>query len=218
MANRHLIMILEAPMQSWGLQGKFDRRDTMSLPTKSGVLGLLGAALGVERNDVARIKELTLLKMSVLCLKSGELMTDYHTIGGGYEKGSKCKVLKADGNPRNDAVITHRDYLFGSSFAVVLSGDASLIDESAKALDNPKWPIFLGRRCCIPTRPVLERVVDTQEDVKAILRQIGAKDSTIVMSDAGTESPDDTYHDVPIDYSKRQYGTRSVVSNQFSDW
>ena len=41
-----LLVRLAGPMQSWGSQSRFSHRDTEREPTKSGVVGLLSAALG----------------------------------------------------------------------------------------------------------------------------------------------------------------------------
>jgi len=43
MSTRYLLLWLQAPLQSWGYDSKFGRRDTLNFPTKSGVLGLLDA-------------------------------------------------------------------------------------------------------------------------------------------------------------------------------
>ena len=46
-----LLIRLEGPLQAWSAQGKLGVRDTEREPTKSGVLGLIGAALGMPRTD-----------------------------------------------------------------------------------------------------------------------------------------------------------------------
>lgn len=204
--KKYLILVLEGPMQSWGLQGKFDHRDTTSFPTKSGVVGLLGSALGIERNDRLHIAELASFEMSTIALKRGVILNDYHTVGCGY-KNNTSRILQADGKGYSQAV-THRDYLCDASFAVILYGDSKLADRCAVALDNPKWSTYLGRRCCIPTRPILEAVVETKAQVKKILNKLGVKGDSRCQSDGLGRI---TQQDVPIDFKKREYGVRSVV-------
>ena len=48
MTNSYLLMWLESPLQSWGFDSKFGRRDTLNFPTKSGILGLVCCALGAS--------------------------------------------------------------------------------------------------------------------------------------------------------------------------
>ena len=45
-----LLMRLAGPMQSWGTQSRFLHRDTGREPSKSGVIGVLCAALGRPRD------------------------------------------------------------------------------------------------------------------------------------------------------------------------
>jgi CRISPR system Cascade subunit CasD len=202
MSNKYLILVLQGPMQSWGLQGKFDHRDTASMPTKSGIVGMLGAALGVERADRVGIAELAALPMSVICVKRGELMTDFHTVG--CSKSDKG-IPKADGGYTQ--AVTHRDYLCDATFAVVITGDGEFMDRIAAALDNPKWGLFLGRKSCLPTRPILEAVVDTEDSVRDILKRLGVSEGSDCVSDG---SGDGMQQDVPIDFKARRYSSRAV--------
>lgn len=53
-----LLLRLAAPLQSWGADSKFETRKTNREPTKSGVIGLLAAALGLRRDDAAGLARL----------------------------------------------------------------------------------------------------------------------------------------------------------------
>ncbi|MET7686928.1 type I-E CRISPR-associated protein Cas5/CasD [Streptomyces sp. NPDC005483] len=75
-----LLMRFDAPMQSWGTRSKFARRDTGTEPTKSGVVGLLAAALGVSRDDERSISELAQLRMGVRVDREGIVEQDFHTV------------------------------------------------------------------------------------------------------------------------------------------
>ena len=46
-----LILRLEGALQSWGENSKWDHRDTSVMPSKSGIVGMLGCALGKDRNS-----------------------------------------------------------------------------------------------------------------------------------------------------------------------
>src|SRR5690242_11783389 len=77
-----LLLRLEAPMQSWGTRSRWDVRDSGPEPTKSGVVGLLGCALGLPRRH-ARLEELDRgLRFAVRADRPGTLATDYHTVTG----------------------------------------------------------------------------------------------------------------------------------------
>ncbi len=144
-----LFLRLEGPLQAWGERARWSVRDTSTEPTKSGVVGLLGCALGLTADeDLADLSRG--LRMGVRCDKEGVFMTDFHTIVGG--------VLSAEGKVKSDTVLSMRSYLCDASFLVVLEGASELIDRLALAVQRPAWPFYLGRRACVPARPVYEGV------------------------------------------------------------
>ena len=63
-----LALYFDAPLQSWGYSSMFDRRTTLSQPTRSGVIGLLCAALGIDRADTVRLDQLDALGVTVYAL------------------------------------------------------------------------------------------------------------------------------------------------------
>ncbi len=148
-----LILRLVAPMQSWGTQSRFSVRDTAREPSKSAVVGLLCAALGRPRT--ADIQDLMALRMTVRIDREGTLQRDYHTAGGGKRPdGSDYGVAKAN-RAKAKPVVSHRYYLADADFRVALeSDDERLLAEIAQALDQPKWPLYLGRRAFVPSQPL----------------------------------------------------------------
>ncbi|MFE2595736.1 type I-E CRISPR-associated protein Cas5/CasD [Streptomyces sp. NPDC059396] len=82
MSGSHVLLVrLAGPLQSWGLAGRFARRDTHSRPTKSGVIGLCAAALGLAREEP--LGELAQVLFGVRADRPGTPLRDYHTVGGG---------------------------------------------------------------------------------------------------------------------------------------
>ena len=73
-----LLLRLAAPLQSWGADSKFEIRKTNREPTKSGVIGLLAAALGLARDDDQALQRLNGLRFAVRVDQEGELLVDYH--------------------------------------------------------------------------------------------------------------------------------------------
>src|SRR5262249_43968923 len=104
-----LLMRLQGPMQAWGTQSRFTQRDTGREPSKSGVLGLLAAALGRRRED--DVSDLAALRMGVRVDREGIPRSDYQTAGGDRASARRATgVHKASGAP-GETVVSQRDYL-----------------------------------------------------------------------------------------------------------
>lgn len=158
MTDTHTLFLrLEGPLQAWGDTSKFVIRRTMEAPTKSGVLGLIACAMGVARSEVRDCyARLSKLRMGVRIDRPGIRWWDWHTVG------AKTGVLSAQGGVKRNAktkepevLITRREYLADGSFLVALQGSEALVGEVVKAMQAPKWPLFLGRKSCPPSVPPL---------------------------------------------------------------
>ncbi len=135
-----LLLRLAAPLQSWGADSKFETRKTNREPTKSGVIGLLAAALGLRRDDAAGIARLNGLHFAVRADREGSLLVDFHTANREEDR----KKGKAP-------YVTYRHYLQDAVFLVGLeSEDTALLQELETALKHPVYPLYLGRRSCPP--------------------------------------------------------------------
>lgn len=138
-----LLLRLSGPLQAWGVQSRFSIRDTGLEPSKSGVVGLLCAAVGRSRD--ATLTDLTALQMGVRVDLEGRLAYDYHTAQN---------VLKASGGLK-DTEPSRRYYLADAAFLVGLAGDdLGLLQTLHTALRNPVWPLYLGRKAFVPAEPV----------------------------------------------------------------
>ena len=158
MANT-LFLRLEAPLQSWGEDSQWSERRTAPEPTKSGVVGMLACAMGWD--DDEPIRNLShQIRIGVRCDVPGTPAPsrDYHTIGGGYGEGNP-QLLTAKGTPKKSSGKAHteqtwRYYLCDASFLVAIqSEDEGLISKLAEKIQSPHWPIFLGRKSCVPSLP-----------------------------------------------------------------
>lgn len=147
-----LLLRLVGPMQSWGTTSRFDQRDTGKEPSKSGVIGLLAAALGIDRQHwTDDLKHLTHLSMGVRHDRAGVLKRDYQTAGCA---GSDT-IIKANGTPSDNGVVSQRFYLADAAFLVGLEGDdRDLLKRVHDKLKNPTWPLALGRKSYLPAEPV----------------------------------------------------------------
>jgi len=204
-----VVLRLSGPMQSWGTRSRFIHRDTESEPSKSGVIGLVAAALGRPRN--ADLSDLAGMSMAVRIDAPGHAEVDYQTT---------LNVIRADGGKNDMAVQSWRHYLADARFMVALGGELWLCQAIASALKAPVWPSFLGRKGYVPGEPVW--VADgVQEDglVLEALREVAwprsksgaaAKLEAVVECAAG--EPGEERNDVPLSFvvDDRRYRSRRV--------
>ncbi|MHB1187613.1 type I-E CRISPR-associated protein Cas5/CasD [Thiobacillus sp.] len=145
-----LLLRLAGPMQSWGTTSRFDQRDTGKEPSKSGVIGLLAAALGIDRENwngqPEPLEPLTQLTMGVRHDRPGVLKRDYQTAQN---------IISADRSKVHETAVTTRDYLADAVFLVGLQGpDRNLLERARAGLQNPVWPLALGRKSYVPSESV----------------------------------------------------------------
>lgn len=140
-----LLLRLMGSMQSWGTTSRFDERDSQLEPSKSGVLGLVCAALGRDRAEP--VDDLARLRMGVRVDREGLLMRDFQTATG---------VMTAAGKvDRTRTVISPRYYLADAAFLIGLEGgDTALLERIHAAVRAPVWPLALGRKSFPPGEPV----------------------------------------------------------------
>ena len=160
-----LLLRISAPLQSWGTQSHFSHRDTGREPSKSGIVGLLCAALGRPRHE--GIDDLRTLKMGVRIDRPGDVRRDYHTAGqGGYYKVSD-KPGRATGK---NTILSDRYYLSDAKFLVGLEGETALLESLQAALQKPRWFLFFGRKAFIPAERVWLPDGLRDEELEAALR------------------------------------------------
>lgn len=185
----YLTLLIDAPLQSWGSASRFQRRTSGLSPTKSGIIGMICAAMGLAKGsgeEASMLPQLAALKMTSIriprCLKKPwsenkvrlplRRMDDYHTVGGGYDKGTQWQNIprQASGGPDKDATITHREYLLDAQFGVILEGEEPLLARVALALQNPVWGMWFGRKSCIPADNIFRGLFESRsEAVRALV-------------------------------------------------
>ena len=204
-----LLLRLAAPLQAWGVDAKFNRRGTERIPTKSGVVGLIAAALGRRRNEST--DDLQSLHFGVRVDREGALLHDYHT-------------AKSEKEP---PYVTHRYFLSDAVFLVGLEGDEKLLSEIEHAVGSPVFPLFLGRRSCPPEgqvslgirigKTLLEALREEPWLVSDWAKKREAPQARLrIVADAGEE--DTTAHfqrDLPVSFNQthRRFGFRRVYES-----
>lgn len=184
---------LDAPMQSWGTSSKFQYRETGAFPSKSAVIGLVAAALGIDKNrpdETAQLAPICNLRFTAVKLPKPHPVnrfTDFHTVGGGYTpkdgrdstswEAMMCNhkasggIKKTSGSP--DTVITRRSYLTDAAFAAILEGnDEALLKKIQLALLDPVWGIWFGRKTCLPATPLTPTIANSPQEALDALLQI----------------------------------------------
>lgn len=159
-----LILRLAGPMQSWGVSSRFGIRETQPEPSKSGVIGLLCAALGWDRANASHpvagqersLADLANLPFGIRVVWEGILQRDYHTAQDVLRANAQLKP----GQPANPGdlqktVLSERYYLSDAHFlAGFESQDVAMLLALEAALANPFWPLCLGRKAFVPAWPV----------------------------------------------------------------
>lgn len=212
-----LILKLHGPMQAWGEHTFEGLRPSANFPTRSGLLGLLGACLGIMRNDRKQLQELTdsvgiAVRVDTRHVaKSGGTWkplrvvktTDYHTVKDAREYYIGLK--------RHETIQTWREYLYDAEFTVAIWNQANWtlgIDKLEDAVRRPMFTPYLGRRSCPLARPLFEKrisSIDLLEALKDVAPYGGTIYSETKMSDRMMR-----VRDVPLIHQPRQFSGRNI--------
>ena len=221
----YLLLRLEAPLQSWGLHGRFSSKDTYRSPTKSGVIGLIANAMGRDRTEP--IDDLAQCTVSIRVDREPRIEMDFQTAGSGSgepllalhgrEKiGYFAPQSQRDSAKAANPIIMRRHYLADGSFVVALGGPPDTLTAAATAIQAPARPLYLGRRGFVPTRPIFEGIIEADEPLDA-LRQAPqhATEETPRLRcvlEAEPQEADDAIPDLPTSFApgRRAYRLRHV--------
>ena len=140
-----LLLPLDGPMQAWGDTGFGQIRGAGDFPSRSGVLGIVAAALGIPRADPALVALHDALRVHVAVVRAGEVAKDFHTV---ETREGKNKTL------------TWRDYHYDARFLSLIEGDADVLQSAMDALNAPVYTSFLGRRSCPPSTPLVASPIE----------------------------------------------------------
>lgn len=145
-----LILRLEGLLQSWGETSKWDFRDSSTMPTKSGIVGLLGCAMGEERGSQTLVELAQGITVAVRADRPGVKFVDFQTVQG-------HPLMAATGKPKTtgNTILSPHAYLQDACFTVFIDTSPEWGARIRKALEDPKWCIYLGRKNCVPSRPIL---------------------------------------------------------------
>ena len=213
-----LVLRLAGPMQAWGASSRFTVRSTRRAPTKSGLIGLIAAAQGRQRND--SIEDLMGLNVAVRIDQPGSLLQDFQT----------AKNEKGEAMP-----LSNRYYLTDAVFVAGIEGSKESLETIRHSLESPSYPLYLGRRSCPPSLPLVLNLVDESlEDALSAAvtpwqasswfqRRIGNRsfDAELLSDhplckDNAQDALEETVSDVPISFAmeNRRYSWRTVYRSR----
>ena len=186
--NTNLIVLrLEGVMQSWGEDSKWNHRASRQMPSKSGIVGMLACAMGLERDDHAIVELGNAIIMAVRADRPGMIATDFQTVTG-------YPLLTAEGKPRSggNTFISRREYLQDAVFTVFIEAEEGWEGRITDALSDPVWPVYLGRKNCVPSRPVLMETTMEYGSLQDAVKRYPASARSIMPMEYELEVRDDS--------------------------
>jgi CRISPR system Cascade subunit CasD len=215
---KFLVLKLDGPMQAWGTHTFEDFRPSNLFPTRSGLLGLIGACLGLERSNHQGQERLAASvefgvrvdyaahrpERDQWAEKHAVKLTDFHTV---------LAARKVDGSANENPVVSRREYLFDAAFTVAVGekpNAAYSLEVIAEALRCPCYTPVLGRRSCPLASPLFAGWQDGA-DAKEALSKVPPVGGVIYAEGVALANARPmTLRDVPAHHRHRSFGTRRV--------
>lgn len=172
--KEYLVFRLYGPMASWGQAAVGGDRTTGLQPTRSAILGLLGAALGIKRDDEAGLLSLqTSVSIAIKQTTPTSLLRDYHTTQvPSHNKKLVHSTRKSElEEEKLNTILSSRDYRCDGYWvvAIFLNDNAIItLPELETALKKPVYTLSLGRKSCPLAAPLAPCIV-TVQGLKAAL-------------------------------------------------
>lgn len=167
--HEFLFFQLAGPMASWGEIAVGEIRPTQFHPTKSAILGLLAAAMGVDRSDEETLTAIeNAYRCCTLTQSSGSLLRDYHTVQvPSFNKKTSYSTRREElvgKKHKLNTLLSSREYItdgfYYIAIAVVEQNSAPFtLVQLKEGLNFPKFTLYLGRKACPVSLPLSPRIV-----------------------------------------------------------
>lgn len=172
----YLVFRLYGPMSSWGELAVGEARHSSSYPSKSAIVGLLGAALGLRREEDQSHRNLaSAYQQAVKVISVGHPLKDYHTAQAPDSAGKFHYQTRRDeivtGRHRLGTVLSSREYYTDAQAVVALkAGDDAQwsLSTLSRALLTPKFHLYLGRKACPLAAPLNPQKITTDDFFQAL--------------------------------------------------
>lgn len=228
MNTSYVLLWFEAPLQSWGADSKFYRRNTMEFPTKSGVLGLVLCGMGATGKQTYLLKNFVDLEQDIYSFKRQEelgqkipLLQDFQMVGAGYNESNPWqsmlipKTSEGRKSVGGGSKLSYKYYLQNARFAVILEIPSDLTTTIERALTMPYYDIYLGRKNCVPTDFVYRGIYHSKELAKKQAFVIAEEKNLVndfYVLDGVHEGKVMSIQDVPVQFGQvKKYVDRQVT-------
>ncbi len=177
----YLVFQLYAPLAAWGGQAVGEERPSDDHPSRSALLGLLAAALGIRRDEEERHQALSdACRFGTKLLAPGLSLRDFHTIQvpPSSRKHQHLQTRRDElRETKLGTMLSFRSYRQDAFYLVaVISKDERYgLDRLREALLKPVFPLYLGRKSCPPALP-LNPVIVSAENLKKALDSYAVHD------------------------------------------
>ena len=148
--TEYLVWTLAGAMGAFGNYAGPERRRTAVLPARSAIIGLVGAALGIRRDNTTGLTALRTLAVAAQSMSPGASLSDYHTAASDPR------------DPNADRVVTIRDYRCDVAVRIALwaTSPALALEQVRAGLERPQLTLYIGRKSCPLMHPTGARIVE----------------------------------------------------------
>lgn len=195
-----LILRLQGAMQAWGRPTLEEWRPTHNFPTRSGIVGIIGACLGIERNEVGLLYDLSHSFRFVARLDMRPFpmrkIVDFHTVK---------KPRLAPQSTRKLGIVTEREYLCDAQFSLALEFVAEArysLEQVREAVQRPVYTPFLGRKSCPLGQPLYFGTIQAQ-DLLAALSLVEPDDGPIYSEVKFSQAREMVVRDIPTRHFRK---------------
>ena len=227
--NPFFLLWLEGPLQSWGASSRFSRRASLDFPTRSGILGLLLAALGAGGTQTNLLANFAPLPQTVIAYTRKKMRTsapalqlcDFHMVGSGYDEKDQWQKLHIPKTAEGKAAVgggsklTYRYYIQDTAFGVVLEVPRDLAEQVEQALQFPCWDTALGRRSCVPVEFVYQGVFQHEAEALQKAETLAAskdREETFRVCEGSHNGEELVLSDVPLQFGPHKLYSERLVT------
>lgn len=171
----YLIFRLYGPLAAWGDIAVGEYRPSFAHPSKSAIVGLLAAALGIRRDDEERQNALVEgCSFAVRVDAMGTMLRDYHTVQVPPAKKGVMHYTRHSELSVEDLYTippSSRDYRCDAAYTVAIEvreGPRYTLPQLADALTKPVFTLYLGRKSCPLALPLQPKII-TGDSLKEAL-------------------------------------------------
>ena len=170
---RFLLFTLYAPMGSFGMIAIGERRMSWARPGRSAVLGLVAAAMGIERADEEAHQRLESgLHYAVRTDAPGRPLVDYHTAQTPKARKGRAFATRREelGSDGLNTVLSVREWRSDACFTVALwprAGQDVDLDRVAESLRHPRFVLYVGRKSAPPGLPLNPEIIEADAFLSA---------------------------------------------------